>query len=120
MTKLVDDWSGEWKGELVGGDARRIQKPYYNELDSNQPLTPIATLKELKSKQYDEALQKIDFHIKANFLKEDKVRIYQGLLPENIKIDDNNLHAKIKEQGYQVKNVYGLAGEVVHLEISGW
>lgn len=118
----VTDWKmqEEWKGELVGGDARRIQKPYYNELDSNKPLTPIATLKELKSKQYDEALQKIDFHIKANFLKEDKVRIYQGLLPENIKINDNNLHAKIKEQGYQVKNVYGLASEVVHLEISGW
>lgn len=110
----------EWKGELVGGDTRRIQKPYYNELDSNQLLTPIATLKELKSKQYDEALQKIDFHIKSNFLKEDKVSIYQALLPDNIKIDDNELHERIKKQGYTLKVVYGLVGEVDCLEVSGW
>lgn len=27
----ITDWKmqEEWKGELVGGDARRIQKPYY-------------------------------------------------------------------------------------------
>ena len=118
----ITDWKmqEEWKGELVGGDARRIQKPYYNELDSNQPLTPIATLKELKSKQYDEALRKIDFHIKANFMKENKVTIYQALLPNNVKIDDETLHEKIKKQGYTLKVVYGLVGEVDCLEVSGW
>jgi len=43
MTKLVDDWSGEWKGELVGG-VRRIQKSdYYDSLQNDQPLTPITT-----------------------------------------------------------------------------
>ena len=120
MTKLVDDWSGEWKGELVGG-VRRIQKSdYYDSLQNDQPLTPITTLKDLKSKQYDEALRKIDFHIKANFMKENKVSIYQALLPNNVKIDDETLHEKIKKQGYTLKVVYGLVGEVDCLEVSGW
>lgn len=118
----ITDWEmqKEWQDELANSDVRRIQPIYYDKAEKTTPLTNIEELKKLKSKQYDEALGKIDFHIKSNFLKEDKVRIYQALLPENVKIDDNNLHAKIKEQGYQVKNVYGLAGEVVHLEISGW
>lgn len=120
MTKLVDDWSGEWKGELVGG-VRRIQKSdYYDSLQNDQPLTPITTLKDLKSKQYDEALRKIDFHIKANFMKENKVTIYQALLPNNVKIDDETLHEKIKKQGYSLEVVYGLVGEVDKLVIGGW
>lgn len=117
----ITDWKmqEEWKQEIEG--KRRIQKSdYYDELQNNQPLTPIATLKDLKSKQYDEALKKIDFHIKSNFLSSDKVYIYQVLLPNNVKIDDETLHEKIKKQGYTLKVVYGLIGEVDCLEVSGW
>lgn len=114
--RIIDPITGEWKGDLV---SRRIQKPEYLQ-NNDQPLTPISTLKQLKSKQYDEALRKIDFHIKANFLNGDKVSIYQALLPDNVKIDDNELHERIKKQGYTLKVVYGLVGEVDCLEISGW
>ena len=53
-------------------------------------------------------------------MKENKVTIYQALLPNNVKIDDETLHEKIKKQGYTLKVVYGLVGEVDCLEVSGW
>nr|DAY41611.1 MAG TPA: hypothetical protein [Caudoviricetes sp.] len=119
----VTDWKmqKEWQDELANSDVRRIQNPiYYDKAEKTTPLTNIEELKKLKSKQYDEALIKIDFHIKANFLNGDKVSIYQALLPDNVKIDDNELHERIKKQGYTLKVVYGLVGEVDCLEISGW
>lgn len=120
MTKIIDDWSGEWKGELVGG-ARRIQKSdYYDALQNNQPLTPIATLKQLKDAKYDEALRKIDFHIKSNFMKYNSVYIYQALLPDGVKIEDTVLHEKIRQQGYSLEIVYSLANVVEKLVIYGW
>lgn len=120
MTKLVDDWSGEWKGELVGG-VRRIQKSdYYDSLQNDQPLTPITTLKDLKSKQYDEALRKIDFHIKSNFMKYNSVYIYQALLSDDVKIEDTVLHEKIRQQGYSLEIIYSLANVVEKLVIYGW
>ena len=120
MTKLVDDWSGEWKGELVGG-VRRIQKSdYYDSLQNDQHLTPITTLKDVKSKQYDKALRKIDFHIKSNFMKYNTVFVYQDLLPDGVQIEDTALHERIRKQGYSLEVVYGLVGEVDKLVIGGW
>lgn len=116
----VTDWKmqEEWKKEIDW--KRRIQNPIYNGTEQSELLTPIATLKQLKSKQYDEALRKIDFHIKANFMKENKVNIYQALLPDNVRIDDETLHERIKKQGYTLKINYGLMGEVDCLVVSGW
>ena len=119
MTKIIDDWSGEWKGDLVGG-ARRIQNPIFNETKQSDPLTPIATLKQLKDKKYDEALRKIDFHIKANFMKYNTVFVYQALLPDGVQIEDTALHERIRKQGYSLEVIYGLVGEVDKLVIGGW
>nr|DAY34726.1 MAG TPA: protein of unknown function (UPF0180) [Caudoviricetes sp.] len=125
----VTDWKmqEEWKSEIKQNEfeekdkLRRVQKSeYYDSLQNNQPLTPISTLKELKSKQYDEALRKIDLYIKDNFMKENKVGIYQDLLPDNVRIDDKALHERIKKQGYELKINYGLMGEVDCLVVSGW
>lgn len=125
----VTDWKmqEEWKSEIKQKEfeekdkLRRVQKSeYYDSLQNNQPLTPISTLKELKSKQYDEALRKIDLYIKDNFMKENKVGIYQDLLPDNVRIDDKALHERIKKQGYELKINYGLMGEVDCLVVSGW
>lgn len=121
--KMQEQWKSEIEQkELKGKDKfRRIQKSeYYDSLQNNQSLTPISTLKQLKSKQYDYALRRIDFHIKSNFMKENKINIYRDLLPDNVKIDDNGLHEMIKKQGYNLEVVYGLLGEVDCLVISGW
>lgn len=117
----ITDWKmqEEWKNEIEG--KRRIQKSdCYDALQNNQPLTPISTLKELKSKQYDDALRKIDFHIKSNFMKYSTVSVYQALLPDGVKIEDTALHERIRKQGYSLEVVYGLVGEVDKLVISGW
>lgn len=116
----VTDWKmqEEWKEEIEG--KRRIQNPIYNETKQSEPLTPIATLKQLKDKKYDEALRKIDFHIKSNFMKYNTVFVYQALLPDNVQIEDTALHERIRKQGYSLEVIYGLVGEVDKLVIGGW
>lgn len=116
----VTDWKmqEEWKNEIDG--KRRIQNPIFNEIKQSEPLTPIATLKQLKDKKYDEALRKIDFHIKSNFMKYNTVFVYQALLPDGVQIEDTALHERIRKQGYSLEVVYGLVGEVDKLVIGGW
>lgn len=116
----VTDWKmqEEWKEEIEG--KRRIQNPIYNETKQSEPLTPIATLKQLKDKKYDEALRKIDFHIKSNFMKYNTVFVYQALLPDGVQIEDTALHERIRKQGYSLEVIYGLVGEVDKLVIGGW
>ena len=116
----VTDWKmqEEWKNEIDG--KRRIQNPIFNETKQSEPLTPIATLKQLKDAKYDEALRKIDFHIKSNFMKYNSVYIYQALLPDGVKIEDTVLHEKIRQQGYSLEIVYSLANVVEKLVIYGW
>ena len=116
----VTDWKmqEEWKNEIDG--KRRIQNPIFNEIKQSEPLTPIATLKDLKSKQYDEALRKIDFHIKSNFMKYNSVYIYQALLSDDVKIEDTVLHEKIRRQGYSLEIVFSLENVVEKLVIYGW
>lgn len=116
----VTDWKmqEEWKNEIDG--ERRIQNPIYNETKQSEPLTPIATLKQLKDVKYDEALRKIDFHIKSNFMKYNSVYIYQALLSDDVKIEDTVLHEKIRQQGYSLEIVYSLANVVEKLVIYGW
>jgi len=41
-------------------------------------------------------------------------------LPDNVRIDDEALHERIKKQGYTLKINYGLMGEVDCLVVSGW
>lgn len=116
----VTDWKmqEEWKNEIDG--KRRIQNPIFNEIKQSEPLTPIATLKQLKDKKYDEALRKIDFHIKSNFMKYSTVSVHQALLPDGVKIEDTALHERIRKQGYSLEVVYGLVGVVDKLVIGGW
>lgn len=116
----VTDWKmqEEWKNEIDG--KRRIQNPIFNEIKQSEPLTPIATLKQLKDAKYDEALKKIDFHIKSNFMKYSTVSVYQALLPDGVKIKDTALHERIRKQGYSLEVVYGLVGEIDKLVIGGW
>ena len=116
----VTDWKmqEEWKNEIDG--KRRIQNPIFNEIKQSEPLTPIATLKQLKDKKYDEALRKIDFHIKSNFMKYNTVFVYQALLPDGVQIEDTALHERIRKQGYSLEVIYGLVGEVDKLVIGGW
>lgn len=116
----VTDWKmkEEWKNEIDW--KRRIQNPIFNEIKQSEPLTPIATLKQLKDKKYDEALRKIDFHIKSNFMKYNSVYIYQALLSDDVKIEDTVLHEKIRQQGYSLEIIYSLANVVEKLVIYGW
>lgn len=116
----VTDWKmqEEWKNEIDG--KRRIQNPIFNEIKQSEPLTPIATLKQLKDAKYDEALRKIDFHIKSNFMKYNTVFVYQALLPDGVQIEDTALHERIRKQGYSLEVIYGLVGEVDKLVIGGW
>ena len=116
----VTDWKmqEEWKNEIDG--KRRIQNHIFNEIKQSEPLTPIATLKQLKDAKYDEALRKIDFHIKSNFMKYNTVFVYQALLPDGVQIEDTALHERIRKQGYSLEVIYGLVGEVDKLVIGGW
>ena len=116
----VTDWKmqEEWKNEIDG--KRRIQNPIFNEIKQSEPLTPIATLKQLKDAKYDEALRKIDFHIKSNFMKYNTVFVYQALLPDGVQIEDTALHERIRKQGYSLEVIYVLVGEVDKLVIGGW
>ncbi len=98
----------------------KMQEEWKNEIKQSEPLTPIATLKQLKDKKYDEALRKIDFHIKSNFMKYNSVYIYQALLSDDVKIEDTVLHEKIRQQGYSLEIVYSLANIVEKLVIYGW